>query len=123
MHITAFYIKYKSTGEIANTVPWPNSFDRLHALCHALAAKYAAKELEQPPRLLVLVDEYDRYVIKLMLENTDQYLKSIKNKKSETSLVHPLRSLFETLKAMGDQLDDYRTFVIGITPLAIAAAS
>ena len=100
-----------------------DSFARLSDLANALRTAHRSGELKQPPRLFVLVDEYDRYSNKLMLENTAQYLASLKDKNSVASLVHPLRSLFETLKSIGGHLNRYRTLVVGLTPVAIADAS
>ena len=97
-----------------------NSFARLRALANALRSKHRAGELQQQPRLLVLIDEYDRYANKLMLEDTVRYLATVKDK-SQSSMIHPLRSLFETLKSITGI--DCRTLVVGITPIALADAS
>ena len=122
--IDEFCVKYELTGIVANRLHYiDDSFTRLSALANALRAAQESGELKQPPRLLVLVDEYDRYSNKLMLENAAHYLASLKDKKSAASLVHPLRSLFETLKSIGGKLNRYRTLVVGLTPVAIADAS
>jgi len=75
------------------------------------------------PRLLVLVDEYDRYSNKLMFENPETYLKFVSGTSGVASS-SPIRSFFETLKSLDSAgLEQYRTFTTGIAPLALADAS
>jgi len=72
-------------------------------------------------RLLVVIDEYDRYANKLMFEHPAAYAKLVRGTSGQP-LSSPVRSLFETLKSI-EGLVDYRTFTTGITPLALADAS
>ena len=72
-------------------------------------------------RLLVLIDEYDRYANKLMFEHPAAYAKLVRGTSGQP-LSSPVRSLFETLKSI-EGLVDYRTFTTGITPIALADAS
>ena len=67
-------------------------------------------------KLYVLIDEYDRVANKLMFENPERYLDIVGRKEAGTS---PLRGVLETLKA----IKPTRTFVTGITTLALADAS
>jgi hypothetical protein len=69
---------------------------------------------------MILIDEYDRYANKLLLENPSSDTSSLIN----NITVNPLRSLFETLKSIDNlKLNKYLTFVCGLTPVALADAS
>ncbi len=85
----------------------------------ALAVKTVANV--QHRRLLVLVDEYDRYANKLMFENSEVYAKLVRGTPS-VAASSPIRSFFEALKAITG-LDRYHTFTTGIAPIALADAS
>ncbi|KAJ3175733.1 hypothetical protein HDU85_001242 [Gaertneriomyces sp. JEL0708] len=120
--IDAFCVKYKLTGNVANRKFYVhNSFARLEGLAMALVAQHRSGQLKQRPRLLVLVDEYDRYA----LDNTEQYSASMGDKKPVGSFLNLLSSLLETLKSIDsiNGFSDYKTLVVGITPVAFADAS
>ncbi|KAJ3176556.1 hypothetical protein HDU85_006876 [Gaertneriomyces sp. JEL0708] len=101
-----------------------DSFARLKDLANALVTQHRSGQLEKPPRLMILVDEYDRYANRVMLENTQQYLASLEDKDKAASLVLPLRSFLEALKSLSSTRGlEYRTLIVGLTPLAFADAS
>ncbi|KAG2388059.1 hypothetical protein C9374_000909 [Naegleria lovaniensis] len=74
-------------------------------------------------KLMVLIDEYDRFANKLMFENPDNYKLIVEGKRGDPAS-SPIRAFFERLKkASGAGLMDFRSFITGITPIALADAS
>ena len=78
--------------------------------------KVANKVRLNGDKLYVLIDEYDRVANKLMFENPERNLAIVGRKEAGLSL---LRGVLETLKA----IKPTRTFITGITTLALADAS
>ena len=75
----------------------------------------AAKTVKRKGGLLyLLIDEYDRFANKLMFENPERYHELV-----GTSGSSPLRSFLETVK----KVKPARTFITGITTIALADAS
>ncbi|KAL6067261.1 AAA family ATPase [Balamuthia mandrillaris] len=74
------------------------------------------------PRLLVLIDEYDRFANKLMLEDIRAYNKVVTGT-SGVPLSSPIRAFYEAIKTGNSRLMDYRSITFGIAPLALADAS
>jgi hypothetical protein len=72
-------------------------------------------------RLYVMVDEYDRFANKLLLERREQYDAVVRGT-SGVAASSPIRAFFETLKALMKVLS-VRIFVTGIMPLALHDAS
>jgi hypothetical protein len=74
------------------------------------------------PRLLVLIDEYDRFANKLMMANLPAY-DSVVTGVSGDPLSSPIRAFYETIKEGFPGLKDYRSITFGIAPIALADAS
>ena len=72
-------------------------------------------------KLYTIVDEYDRFANKLMLENVKSY-KEIVAGESKVAASSPIRSFFEKLKVIAGESDN-RSFATGLTPVALADAS
>jgi hypothetical protein len=83
-----------------------------------------AAALENLPdsRLLVLVDEYDRFANKLMLENPEAYRRAVQGKSKQLNS-SPIRGLFESIKSFDSFPIGCRSFTVGITHIALADAS
>eukprot|EP01094_Clydonella_sp_ATCC50884_P022327 TRINITY_DN50_c0_g1_i15.p1 TRINITY_DN50_c0_g1~~TRINITY_DN50_c0_g1_i15.p1 ORF type:complete len:662 (-),score=91.59 TRINITY_DN50_c0_g1_i15:186-2171(-) len=73
-------------------------------------------------RLYVIVDEYDRFANKLMLDADLGAYESIVAGKSGQALSSPIRSFFETLKMLAED-GTFRSYTTGIAPIALADAS
>ena len=73
-------------------------------------------------RLYVIVDEYDRFANKLMLDADVGVYESIVAGTSGQALSSPIRSFFETLKVLAKD-GTFRSFTTGIAPIALADAS
>ena len=74
-------------------------------------------------KLMVLIDEYDRFANKLMFENPEKYMLIVEGKRGDATS-SPIRSFFERLKqASNSGLIDFRSLIVGITPIALADAS
>nr|CAG4715403.1 unnamed protein product [Naegleria fowleri] len=79
--------------------------------------------IKHKSKLMVLIDEYDRFANKLMFESPEKYKHIVEGKRGEatSSLI---RSFFERLKKTSRAgLTDFRSLIVGITPIAIADAS
>jgi hypothetical protein len=90
-----------------------DSFSNLKTIAGKLALKQE--------RLFVLVDEYDRFANKLMLENPEGYVKMIAGISGDAAS-SPFRSFYETLKSI-HALGDYRSISMGLTPISLADGS
>jgi len=90
-----------------------DSFSNLQAMAEMLASNQE--------RLLILVDEYDRFANKLMLENPEGYTKIFTGITGDPAS-SPIRSFYETLKSIHG-LRGYRTISMGLTPISLADAS
>ena len=74
-------------------------------------------------KLLVLVDEYDRFGNKLALDNVDDYHRSVAGT-SGVPASSPIRGFFELLKTLSGTMGaSFRSFTTGISPLVLADAS
>lgn len=71
-------------------------------------------------KLYVLIDEYDRFANKLLVERRDQY-DAIVRGQSGVRGSSPIRSFLETLKSLRGL--EVRSFITGIMPLALADSS
>jgi len=74
------------------------------------------------PRLFVLIDEYDRFANKLMLENLDAYRGVVAGVSGER-LSSPIRAFYETLKEGVPGLKDYRSISFGVAPIALTSGA
>ena len=71
----------------------------------------------------MLVDEYDRFANKLMIERRVAYDMAVAGE-SGKPLSSPIRAFFETLKEIGGKGGvQLRSLITGITPIALADAS
>eukprot|EP00170_Pyropia_yezoensis_P005267 contig_21436_g5281 len=89
-----------------------------------LRAVAAAVRFSSHQKMLVLIDEYDRFFNKVLLEGSGCHLEPVAL--AELSrMVEPLCSLFETLKDISndDDWEAFRTITAGVSPLAIAESS
>lgn len=71
--------------------------------------------------LYVLVDEYDRFANRLLVESIGEYQKVIKGESGNVKS-SVLRSFLGTLKKIGGAHAHFRSFITGIMPLALADA-
>ena len=92
--------------------------DPLDAMISLKSAAHAVNKTGG--KLYTIVDEYDRFANKLMLENVKSY-KQFVTGKSKVPASSPIRSFFEKLKALSR--NGNRSFATGLTPVALADAS
>ncbi|KAK1868078.1 hypothetical protein I4F81_010574 [Pyropia yezoensis] len=104
------------------------TIDRQHSdVTVANLAKAVAAQVNK--RLYVIVDEYDRGPNSMMLASPIAYMREVQRQlRAKSSLSSALRRLYSTFKRIGDgsaqvDLEKFRTFTTGITPLALADAS
>ncbi|EFC49725.1 hypothetical protein NAEGRDRAFT_78045 [Naegleria gruberi] len=111
--IYGFLRYYELTKEM--DINHKNSFDTLATLVAIL--------IEKGAKLMILIDEYDRFANKLMFENPEKYQLIVEGKRGDPTS-SPIRSFFERLKeSSGVGLQDFRSIITGITPIALADAS
>jgi hypothetical protein len=72
-------------------------------------------------KLLILVDEYDRFANKLMFENPAAYDEIVRGGRGDT-MSSPIRAFFEAIKEVSS-FYDCRSIVTGIAPIALSDAS
>ena len=89
-----------------------NAMDSLVALAATINKKGG--------KLYTIVDEYDRFANKLMLENSKLY-EDIVAGESGQAASSPIRAFFENLKAISKR--ENWSFATGLTPVALADAS
>lgn len=80
--------------------------------------------IESGRRLFILIDEYDLFANELMLKDPAVYSRLVADGKASKTL-SPISGLYVLLKkiAQETELDAFRTFSVGITPIALADAS
>ena len=111
--IEGFLECYGMGGEVS--INQNDSFDTYQKLIQLL--------VKRKGKLMVLIDEYDRFANKLMFENPEKYQLIVEGKRGDPTS-SPIRSFFEQLKwSSGVGLQDFRSLIIGITPIALADAS
>eukprot|EP01129_Flabellula_baltica_P006181 TRINITY_DN2288_c0_g1_i1.p1 TRINITY_DN2288_c0_g1~~TRINITY_DN2288_c0_g1_i1.p1 ORF type:complete len:413 (+),score=77.36 TRINITY_DN2288_c0_g1_i1:736-1974(+) len=92
-----------------------DSFISYQALVRAVSGKRG--------NLMVLIDEYDRYANKLMIEKPEVYLRFVIGNRGESGS-SPIRSFLEALKSTPrNNIGEFRTFITGISPIALSDAS
>ena len=101
--------KFSQVYQLPFEINVDDAFDSLCSLMHAVS-------LSDNPRLLILIDEYDRFANKLMLENVEAY------GVSGDRLSSPIRTFYEVIKEGVPGLKDYRSITFGIAPIALADA-
>jgi hypothetical protein len=73
------------------------------------------REMENE-KLMVLIDEYDRFANKLMFENPDAYDKIVRGTSGDAAS-SPIRSFLEQVKAAQNaRMANYRTLITVISP-------
>jgi hypothetical protein len=95
-------------------------FDINEGDCFSSLKRAASAVQLKGGKLYVVIDEYDRYANKLLVERRDEYNKFVVGQ-SGVMGSSPIRSFLETLKAIRGF--DVRFFITGIMPLALADAS
>ena len=134
-------VSSKSNVEIATEEVKKNLNDKISSSVEMMVEKYnlpAKKIIKENPLLslkhltnylnakqsglMILIDEYDRFANKLMSENMQVYRNMVRGKSGDP-LSSPIRSFFETLKSISGNNPNFRTFTVGITPLALPNAS
>jgi hypothetical protein len=105
--VLSFITRYK---ELSVELSPNNALSSLERVAIAVAAQPHGK-------LYVIVDEYDRFANQLMHDHLDVYKQVVQR---NDALSSPLRAFLQTLKNL---MCHNRTFVLGITPLALADAS
>jgi hypothetical protein len=96
------------------------NFDINEADCFVSLGLASDAVASKGERLYVLVDEYDRFANKLLVERRDQY-DAIVRGQSGVRGSSPIRSFLETLKSLRGL--EVRSFITGIMPLALADSS
>lgn len=92
-----------------------NAVDSLERLAYTVRKKGG--------KLMILVDEYDRFANKLMLENIEAYKRMVVGS-SGVLASSPIRGIYECFKGLSRHLgDSFLQLSTGITPIALADAS
>jgi hypothetical protein len=107
--LDVFAKRYNMSLELNPT----DSFANLRTMAGYLAIKRE--------RLLILVDEYDRFANKLMLENLDAYNQMVTGVSGDPAS-SPIRTFYETIKSISG-LSDFRSISMGLTPISLADSS
>ena len=91
--------------------------------CYVNLTSVAEAVREKGGKLYVLVDEYDRFANKLMIERRVAYDTVVAGESGKPAS-SPSRTFFETLKKIGGKGGvQLRSLITGITPIALADAS